>query len=281
MNRRSFLKASIATATVAAGFGFSRSTLRALAETAKAKKIPIGLQVYSVRGAAAKDLLAVLKKIADIGYDGVEFAGYYGHDPKDIRKMLDDVGLKASGTHTGIGAFENFDNQVEIHKTLGAKFMIVPGGIDKQLHDVEENAKIAERFNKYAELAKAVDLGFGYHAHGGDAKLVDGIPAWQRLFEKCSKDVVAQMDVGNYMAGGGDPYKMIEMFPGQSKTLHVKEKAADHRTPVGEGEVDWEKTFKLCETVGGTEWYIVEYEAAPDDFTGVDKSLKNLRAMGK
>ena len=282
MNRRSFLQAGIATATVVAGFGYSSQQLRCFARSASAKKIPIALQLYSVREAAKEDLSAVLQKVAELGYQGVEFAGYYGKDPKEIRKMLDDLGLKAAGTHTGIGALEgDFNMQADLHKTLGCKFMIVPGGIDKQLHDVSENAKMADRFNKLAEKAKAVNLVVGYHAHGGDAKLIDGIPAWERLFSKTTPDVIAQMDMGNYLKGGGDPYEQIKKFPGRAKSVHLKEASKDNKAPVGEGEIDWQKTFEICETVGGTEWYVVEYEVTPKDFGGVEACIENLRKMGK
>ena len=167
------------------------------------KKIPIAVQVYSVRGAASKDLAGTLAAIAKMGYEGVEFAGYYGKDPKDIRKMLDDTGLKCCGTHTGINEFrgDRFERTAEIHKTLGAKFMIVPGGIDGDLHDVEKNKRIAEEFSQFAEKAKPFGLVVGYHAHGGDAKLVDGIPAWERFFDATAPEVIMQMDIGNYMGG--------------------------------------------------------------------------------
>ena len=247
-----------------------------------APKIPIAVQVYSVRQSAEKDLAGVLASIAKMGYDGVEFAGYYGRDPKDIRKMLDDNGLKCSGTHTGIGQLrgDNFEKTVEIHKALGTKYIIVPGGIDGDLHDVEKNKRIAEEFSKLAEKLKPLGLSVGYHAHGGDAKLIDGVPAWERFFESASPDVIMQMDIGNYMAGGGEPYKMIEKFKGRSKTVHLKE-AGKNNPIIGSGDVDWKKVFELCETIGGTEWYVVEDEAGPSGLERIEKCISALREMGK
>ena len=248
----------------------------------KQKKIPISLQLYSVRNAASRDLAAVLKQIAQLGYDGVEFAGYYNNDVKDIRKMLDDNGLKCSGTHTGLGELndDRFERTAEIHKTLGTKYMIVPGGIDEDLHDVERNKRIAERFNKLAEKAKPFGLFIGYHAHGGDARVVEGIPAWERFFDATIPEVVMQMDIGNYMEGGGDPYKMLEKFKGRSKTIHLKE--AGRGDPIiGSGEVDWKRIFALSETIGGVEWYVVEDEAGPNDYERIEKCILALRKMGK
>ncbi len=275
MKRRVFLQTTALSTLAAASFSrFSFGDEK--------KKIPISVQVYSVRKAAEKDLAGVLAGIAKLGYQGVEFAGYYGNDPKDIRKMLDDNGLKCSGTHTGIGAFrgDNFEKTAELHKTLGTKYMIVPGGIDKELHDVEKNKAIAEEFNTLAEKAKAFDLCIGYHAHGGDAKLIDGIPAWERFFDATTPDVVMEMDLGNYMAGGGDPYKMIEKFKGRSKLAHMKENGPGNPI-IGEGKVDWNRAFELLETVGGCEWYVVEDEVTADSLDRIGQCIAALRKMGK
>ena len=275
MERRTFLQTA-ALSTLAAT-SFSHCSFGA-----EKKKIPIAVQVYCVRKAAEKDLAAVLEGIAKIGYEAVEFAGFYGKEAKDIRKMLDGNGLKCTGSHTGIGTLrgDNFGKTAEFHQTLGGKYMIVPGGIDKDLHDVEKNKAMAEEFNKLAEKAKALGLCVGYHAHGGDAKLIDGIPAWERLFDATSPDVVMQMDIGNYQMGGGDPYRMIEKFKGRSKTVHLKE-AGPNAPIIGDGEVDWKRAFELCETVGGTEWYIVEDEKGPESLERVEKCYAALRKMGK
>ena len=88
--------------------------------------IPIGLQLYSVREDAAKDLSGVLKRVAQMGYAGVEFAGYYGHSAPDVRKMLDDNGLKCCGTHTPLITLQGdaLKHTVDLHKELGNKFEI-------------------------------------------------------------------------------------------------------------------------------------------------------------
>ena len=288
MERREFLRTAALSTLAAASLSplassQTRDRERPLQRRRSAKKIPISVQVYSVRNAANKDLAGTLKAIAKLGYDGVEFAGYYGHDAKDIRKMLDDNGLKCSGTHTGIGELrgDRFEKTVELHKTLGTKFIIVPGGIDAELHDVEKSKRIAEEFDKLAEKMKPLGLFVGYHAHGGDAKIIDGVPAWERLFDAIkNKDVIHQMDIGNYMSSGGEPYKMIEKFKGRTKTVHLKEAGAGNPI-IGSGTVDWNRVFELCETVGGTEWYVVEDEDAPDNVERIGKCIAALRAMGK
>src|SRR5215831_14773788 len=115
MNRREFVGTAVAGLTTAAA---------ALA----AKKIPIAVQVYSVREIAQKDTAGTLAKIAKIGYQGVEFAGYYGHSAQDIRKILDDNGLKAAGTHTGLDTLlgDQLPKTIEFNRTIGNKNLIVP-----------------------------------------------------------------------------------------------------------------------------------------------------------
>src|SRR5208283_627787 len=91
------------------------------------KKIPIALQLYSVRNDCEKDLPSVLKIVAEIGYKGVEFAGYYGRNAKQLRQLLDDNGLKCCGSHLGLEAIRggNLTKTVEFNKTLGNPFLIV------------------------------------------------------------------------------------------------------------------------------------------------------------
>jgi len=279
MNRRNFLRTSAGVAAL----GLSVSGFQSMAQATAKKKIPIGIQLYSVRKAAASDLAKVLKAIKAMDYDGVEFAGYYGIAPKEIRKMLDDTGLKCCGTHTGLHELlgEKFDNTVEIHKTLGTRYVVVPGGIDHYLATIPGNEVTAFLFNELAAKLSKHDLELGYHAHSGDFKKIDGETAWDRFFAKTRKEVFMQMDIGNCLGGGGDPYKPISKFPARSKTIHFKE-WSDNDAPVGEGKVDWPRVFELCESVGGTEWYVVEHEVGDaNDLGGIEACIKNLRKMGK
>ena len=92
-----------------------------------------------------------------------------------------------------------------------------------------------------------------------------------------------QLDTGNAMHGGADPIPFLERYPGRAVTVHLKEfSRTNPKVLLGEGEVRWEEVFRLCESVGGTEWYIVEQESYPyPPLESVERCLKNLRAMGK
>ena len=283
MDRRSFLRTAAASAAsvAVAPLVFSQE-----GASPQRKRIPIGVQLYSVRNAANNDIAKTLEALAKMGYEGVEFYGghYFGKEMSELRKMLDDNGLKCPSTHTGLGDLRNhFDRTVDIHKALGAQFIFVPGGLNRYYENVDTIKGIADEFNKLSEKARAVDMYIGYHAHGYDAVKVDGVEAWERFFDATVPEVLMQMDIGNYADGNGDPYRQIEKFKGRSKSVHLKE--AGQRGParpiIGEGTVDWPRVFELSETVGGVEWYIVEDELEPDSLVRIERSLAALREMRK
>jgi sugar phosphate isomerase/epimerase len=278
--RRQFMACVAGGAALGTVAGPNRFALAAPA----GKKIPIGLQLYSVRGLCGKDLPGTLAEIAKIGYKGVEFAGYYSRKADDMKKLLDDNGLVCCGTHTGWGTIQDaaLKATIEFNKTLGNKYLIVPGGLPAKTYasvaSCKETAKILA---DQAAKAKESGMRVGYHAHGGDFKKIDGVPGWDVLFENAGKDVVMQMDVGNCLGGGGDPYATIKKFPGQSVTIHLKEHGGAKGAPIGEGDVKWKEIFELCETVGGTEWYIVEHETGGNPLESVKACFEGLKKMGK
>lgn len=249
------------------------------------KRIPIGLQLYSVREDCQKDLPRVLEAVAQMGYEGVEFAGYYGRSAKELRKLLDQNGLRCCGTHTGLNTLEGdaLAKTVEFNQILGNPYLIVPWMPHQKLASVEACKKTAQFFNELAEKVKEKGMYVGYHAHAGDFQKVGDQTAWDLFFSFCSPQVVMQMDVGNCLGGGGDPYASLEKFPGRSKTIHLKEHGGPPGACIGEGQVDWKRLFQLCETVGGTEWYIVEQESYGQrtPLQTVQRCLENLKKMGK
>ena len=248
------------------------------------KKIPLGLQLYSVRKDCGQDLPGVLKAVGRMGYQGVEFAGYHGRTAEELRKMLDDNGLKCCGTHTGLNTLtgDALKGTVEFNKTLGNKFLIVPGLPRTNTASVQALKDTAKLFDELAAKVKGDQMRVGYHAHGGDFRKIDGQTPWDILFGNTGADVVMQLDIGNCIGGGGDPLAVLKKFPGRSATIHLKEHGGPRGAVVGEGDVNWSEVFKLCESTGGTEWYIVEQEQyAGGPLDAVRKCVENLRKMGK
>lgn len=255
------------------------------AAVAGAKKIPVGIQLYSFRKQGEKDFPGIIKKAAELGFAGVEFAGYgpFGGKPAELRKMLDDAGLKAFGTHTGYNLVmpDKIQQTIDFHKTIGCPYIIVPWIDPKQMEHKDGCLKIAEALTKASETAQAAGLHVGYHAHGGDFKKIDGdLTSWEVLFDHTPKAFVHQIDLGNTIGGGGDPFKMIERYPGRSLSAHLKEHGGPKGAVFGQGTVDFKRALALCEAVGGTTCYIIEHESDPDNaFTTAKQCLDYVEKL--
>jgi sugar phosphate isomerase/epimerase len=249
--------------------------------------IPIALQLYSVRDDCAQDFFGTIAKVATMGYAGVEFAGYHGASAADLRKCLDDNGLKCAGTHAGYATLQ--DDQlgatIEYHRVLGCENLVVPWLPEETRNTPDAVKATADGLNAISEKLKPHGMRTGFHVHSGDMKpLSNGRSAWDLLGEYTTKDFVMQYDTANGMAGGADPVQPILDWPGRGITTHLKEWSGEHGAKViGEGMIPWAKVFEACESVAGTQWYIVEHESyegmTPMD--AVDACLKNLRGMGK
>lgn len=248
-------------------------------------RIPIALQLYSVREDCKRDLPGVLAAVAKMGYEGVEFAGYYDRSAQELRKMLDDLGLKVAGTHIGLDTLlgDQFERTVEFNQILGNKFLIVPGLAKERRESRAAWLHTAGLFNEIAEKLAPYGMKTGYHNHAIEFQPLDNELPWDTFFGATRPDVVMQFDTGNAMHGGANPLPFLERYPGRATTVHLKEYAAGNdKALIGEGDVPWQDVFRLCETTGGTEWYIVEQESyAYPPLECVERCLKNLKAMGK
>jgi sugar phosphate isomerase/epimerase len=123
----------------------------------------------------------------------------------------------------------------------------------------------------------------GYHNHSIEFKPLDGEMPWDTFFGNTKKEVVMQFDTGNAMGGGGDPLVFLARYPGRATTVHLKPfSKAKPNAIMGDDELPWQKIFELCETIGCTEWYIVEYESdAYPPLVSIEKCLEALRRWGK
>jgi sugar phosphate isomerase/epimerase len=225
------------------------------------KTIPIGFQLYTVRSEFARNVPRTLKRLAEIGYQGVEFWGYAGtaevyqkYSAADLRKLLDDLGLACCGMHLDLKALssDNLPRTIENNQVLGSRFLNVAGA-KEQVGSQAGIQELAEVLNQSAAACRPHNLTVGYHAHPFDFEKLDGRFPWEILFERAAPEVNMQMDIGNCLAGGGDPIAMLKKFPGRSPTVHLKE----HETKTFDSDY-YREVFQLCETISGTKWYIVE-----------------------
>ncbi|MCX7016972.1 MAG: sugar phosphate isomerase/epimerase [Candidatus Sumerlaeota bacterium] len=256
-------------------------------------RIPIAVQLYSVRHEFAADPRGTLKKVAAMGYEGVEFAGALAGDPKELHAMLKEFGLACCGWHTPFAAVQDdqFEATVAFFQALGNRRAIVPGIPGKLTDSREAWRKIAGVFNQLAEKLAAHGMVTGYHNHHAEFAPLEGEAPWDTFFSNTDKGVIMQLDTGNAASGGGDPVAILKRYPGRAGTVHLKpycfalgkeERRNGFRPLIGEDDMPWKEIFALCETTGGTEWYIVEYESdAYPPLENVERCLKALKAMGK
>jgi sugar phosphate isomerase/epimerase len=250
-------------------------------------KRKVALQLYSVREDCAKDLEATLKAVTQMGYMGVEFAGYHGRNAKELRSMLDDLGLQVAGTHTPLETLlgDELQKTIEFNQTLGNKYLIVPAVSEEWRRTKDDWRRLADCLNEISDKVKPEGMFVGYHNHAVEFQRINGELPWDILFSATNQDVVMQLDTGNAMHGGAKAEELLEVirrYPGRAKSIHVKEfSSTNPNAIVGEGEINWREMFELCETVGGTEWFIVEQESyAYAPLECVRRCLENLKAMG-
>ena len=279
-SRRNFLKSSSALALGATAI----QPFRLFAAAAK-KKIPIGVQLYSVRKNCEKDLPGTLNAVGKIGFEAVEFAGYYGRDAKTLRKLLDDAGLKCCGTHTGLDTLlgDKLQPTIEFNKTIGNKFLIVPSLPSKYSKRREDWQKAADLFNEISDKVRPQGMIVGYHNHDPEFKPLGGEMPWDTFFNRARNEVVIQFDTGNAGDLGVDPRIYLKKFPGRVASVHVKPFSKKNPNAlIGEDELVWPEIFELCETVAGVEWYIIEYERDNEPpLVSIEKLRKILCNMGK
>jgi sugar phosphate isomerase/epimerase len=240
-----------------------------LAARAKSKSIPVGLELYSVRGELKKDLTGTLSALAKQGYECVEFfAPYYEWTPdyaKQVRKLLDDIGMKCYSTHNnGLTSFtdEGIGKAIELNKILGSHLVIMSTA--GKVTTIDGWKKVAETLTKANEKLGEAGMHSGYHNHALEWKAIDGQKPMDVLAENTSKSVVLQFDVGTCVEMGDDPVAWINKNPGRIKSLHLKDWAPGkgYRVLFGEGVCPWKKIFAAAEADGGVEFYLIEQEGS-------------------
>ena len=276
LNRRSFLQTS-------ALAGTALLLTPSIFANNKSSKKNIGIQLYSVRDEMKKDPLGTLKKVAEMGYKNVEHANYvngklYGYEPKEFRKILDDLGLSMPSGHTVMGG-QHYDNAkndftdvwkktVEDAAFMGQKYVVSPW-LDVSLRkNFDDCKRFMEVFNKSGELCKKSGMKFGYHNHDFEFSLrLTSVKVYDIILQNTDPNLVAQqLDIGNMYNGGGRAVELLKQYPGRFELMHVKdeikgEKELYESTILGTGIIGVADVLKLAAKSGGTTEYIIEQES--------------------
>lgn len=230
------------------------------------QKLGIALQLYTLRDVMAEDFIGTLKKVAEIGYEGVEFAGYGGLSPQELREVLEKTGLQSVGSHVSLEMLrDSLDQVIEMNKAIGTKYVVCPylGDDCRNTGWMDEVAEILTRSGE--ELAKH-GIGFGYHNHSFEFEIKVGDELmFDALFLSTPADLVkVEMDVCWVYNAGYDPVEYINKYTGRLPLIHLKDlrKQADGSpltVEVGRGEVNQKAVIEAAEKAGA-EWLVVEQD---------------------
>ena len=243
------------------------------------KKIPLALQLYSVRGDTATDFAGTVAAVAKMGYTGVELAGYGNLDAKGAKAALDAAGLKVSGTHAGIAALRNdFDTVVNDALLFGTRHVICPWWNPAQYLSAAAAAQIGQELGGIGAALRAFGLQLSFHNHAGEMKVIEGRTVFDWMLSAAApRDLAAELDVYWAHVGGVPPEKFIRDQGARVPLLHLKDEKE-----IGLGPVDFSKVFAAAESIGAVEWYVVEqewYNHAPME--SVRRCFDQLKAWGK
>jgi len=231
----------------------------------------IGLMLYSVRNACAEDFERALRRVGELGFEGVELFDLHGQRPVDVAAWLDESGLVALGRHSSLDAIEdNLPELADESRALGWRRLIV-AWIDP---DRLDDAELPGRLDAAAAAVARHGLELGYHNH--DAEIRRG------FLERLPPDVFVELDLGWAWWAGADPVEVLERLGARCKLVHVKDfrtRNAPSFCPVGDGSVGYERVAPAAAR-SGVDWLVVEQdEAEGSEIDAAARSLAALRLM--
>jgi sugar phosphate isomerase/epimerase len=275
----------------------SRRTFLALAGAApfaasawaQPKSVPIGLELYSVRDELMKDLPGTVTAVARMGYQVVEFySPYYKwttDQAKEVRKLLDDLGIKCLSTHNGGDSIspEGMARAIELNQIIGSKYIILasPGKVS----GIDGWKGLAARLAAAAEKLRPLGMATGFHNHQLEWRPVEGQRPMDILAAGTPKDVALQLDCGTAVEAGADPVAWINANPGRIKSTHLKDwgkgEGRGYAVAFGEGDVPWKPLLDAAESTGGVEYHLIEQEvSAPGGALAMaQRCLENYKKM--
>jgi len=299
-SRRNFLRLS---ATGAMGaFALSQYAFKAASESASSavdpKTFGIGLQLYTIRDAMAKDVPGSLKKISDIGIKNLELASYangkfYGYEPSEFKKIVTDLGMEIISSHTQVEALgitlDNAKKMAEDHAKIGVKYCIQPWVVEEARTTLDSYKKMAAEWNKVGGIMKEHKIQFGYHNHNFEFDKVEGkIPYYDVFMVELDKDLVTmELDLFWATKAGQNPVEMFKKYPGRFQLFHMKDMftkeapfykpTTNDFAPVGAGLINFTEIL-AAKKIAGMKYIFVEQDSTKDGkpFEAIQTSVTNL-----
>jgi sugar phosphate isomerase/epimerase len=265
MDRRTFLS-TLGLAAVAPQLA---GIPRAGSMTATSRRLRrVGIQLYTLRDDARRDLEHTLGDIAQAGYKDVELLSSmnnFGMPPDRLRAILDRNGLRAPSTHVDGGAFDDLDRQIDTAKILGHEYLIL-ASIPTDKPTLDDYRHWADRLNEAGHRALLRGIRIGFHDESIDFKKIDGVVPYDLLAERTDPAYVRlQLDTGNLALAGGDPFDYLKRYGSRYWLFHIKDApaiGADHDTELGKGIIDFKRFLASIDHIDDKILY-VEQESYP------------------
>jgi sugar phosphate isomerase/epimerase len=261
--------------------------------TPPAKALPIGIELYAVRTELRKDLPNTLRTVKRIGYDVVEFyAPYLAWTmpyAKEVRSMMDDMGLRCHSTHNSFAALTPGDTMtkaIELNQILGSRSIILASP-PMATGTVDDWKRLGAQLTAATETFMPHGLAAGFHNHEVEwAALPNGQRVMDVIASETPDAFTLQLDVGTCMKAGADPVAWVRAHPARVRSVHLKDWATGvapeqgFRVLFGEGSTPWPALLSALESVGGVEYYLMEQEGSRyGEFETAEKCLANWRSM--
>lgn len=249
--------------------------------------IKIGVQLFSVREELADNLEETMKKLSEMGYEGVEFFGEPPAAPEKLKELLEENNLECCGWHFWGDYIDLKDDKklagvLDLYKTIGNDNLIISSVPEKYRGTAEGWREIARDFNEIAVELTKHDINLGYHNHDFEFETTEGQTPWNILFDNTDPEIMMQLDTGNAYKGGGDVVEIIKQYALRAKTIHLKpySKQKGFKTMIGEDDTPWKEIFQICQEAGNTEWYIIEYESdVYEPLVSVEKCINKTKEI--
>lgn len=242
---------------------------------------PIAIQLYSIRDTLAQDFVGGVKRVADIGYVGVEPASFPGTTPEEAGKLFKDLGLAVPSAHTPLPLGEQKNEVLDAMVAIGCKRIISGKGPD-DFTTLDQIKRTCDVFNEASEVAAVHGMTFGIHNHWWEFQRVEGRYVYDVMLEYLSPDVFFEIDTYWVQTAGPDPAEVVKKLGQRAPFLHIKDGPCVKGEPmvaVGDGVMDFPSIIEAGE--GTTEWLVVELDAcATDMMEAVKKSYDYLVGTG-
>ncbi|MES1199336.1 MAG: sugar phosphate isomerase/epimerase [Pseudomonadota bacterium] len=237
----------------------------------------VGIQLYTVRAQMQQDMRGTLQQIRTIGYDEVEFAGYFNNSPRQVKQMLAEIGLSAPSAHVARDLLRDHALQtLEAAAEIGHKWIVFPW-MPPEERTPDQFRAWADVCNRFGEQARAYNIGLAYHNHDFEFQTVDGHRLYDILLERTDPALVHfETDLYWLKKGGVDILPFLTEHHARVSMCHVKDMDRDgNMADVGAGTIDFVEIFRRIPF----EHYFVERDDAPDPIASATASYGATRRL--